>query len=297
MRTLLKIAWRNVWRNPRRSWVLISAIAIGVFCFMGVMAYMGALTSSMVNASIELQGGHLQIAAPGYFDNPAIHNTIQEPAAFEKKLDQIQGIAYAPTVGYAGMANSAEQASGVLIQGIDVQRYPHILPLESKIQEGVYFDGAVDNPVLIGAALAKQLNVLLGEKIVLMTNDVDNEIAAGAFRVAGIFKSSSSEFDKTTVFLPLDEARAMVGYTDDQTTAYSIRLLPGFNLEPVQQTLQTSFAGTSAEVLTWRDRESISGDDVRSQRLRGIYHRRSTIYGGHLHYRELVSHGHLRTDT
>ena len=57
MSILIKIAWRNVWRNPRRSWVLISAIALGVFTFLGALGYMGALTNSMINSAIEFTGG------------------------------------------------------------------------------------------------------------------------------------------------------------------------------------------------------------------------------------------------
>ena len=255
MNILLKIAWRNVWRNPRRSWVLISAIALGVFTFLGVLGYLGAITTSMVNSAIELQGGHLQLASRGYFENPDPHNRIVSYASLESSIEGIDEIVYSPTVAFAGMITSAEQASGVQIQGIDPDSYRHILAIDKRLIEGAYLEAVSDEAlILISEAMADQLNVLPGEKVVLMANDVNNEIAQAAFRVAGLFRTSSSDFDKLNVFIPINQARTMIGYASDEVSVLAVRLVRNAELELVQGDLTAQIDSETVELLSWRER-------------------------------------------
>lgn len=255
MNILIKIAWRNVWRNPRRSWVLISSIALGVFTFIGVLGYMGALTGSMVNSAIELQGGHLQLASEGYFENPDPHNRIRNMASIDEAIEAVPDIVYSPTVVFAGMITSAEQASGVNIHGIDPGSYTQILSIDNRLVEGNYLDGdSREALILISSTLADQLNVLTGEKVVLMANDVRNEITQAAFRVAGLFKTSSSEFDKMNLFIPIDQARSMIGYAESEASVVAVRLGRSNDLETAQADLGARIQGEPYELLSWTER-------------------------------------------
>ena len=256
MSILFKIAWRNVWRNPRRSWVLISAIALGVFTFLGALGYMGALTGSMINSAIELQGGHLQMASSGYFENPDPHNRIQDASSLEARLEDVQNVAVSGTVVFAGMVTSAEQASGAVINGIDPETYGEILPLDERIMEGEYLElESSSADILISTTLADQLNVLEGEKIVLMANDVNNDLAQAAFRIRGLFKTSSREFDKTNLFIPIDQAQSMIGYADGEVSVMGLRVVRNVvDLETVQSDVNTLLGDTNVEVLSWKER-------------------------------------------
>ncbi|MBX2822097.1 MAG: ABC transporter permease [Rhodothermaceae bacterium] len=255
MNILFKIAWRNVWRNPRRSWVLISAIALGVFTFLGALGYMGALTGSMINSAIELQGGHLQLASKGYFENPDPYNRMDDMASLESLLNEVPELAYSPTVTFAGMVTSSEQASGVMIHGIDPPSYEAILPLSERMTEGTTLDEeAKGAEILISSTLADQLNVLPGEKIVLMANDVENELAQAAFRVSGLFKTSSGEFDKTNLFISLPQARDMIGYADEEISVMALRLVRNAELDPVQASLSSKINTENVELLSWKER-------------------------------------------
>ena len=255
MSILIKIAWRNVWRNPRRSWVLISAIALGVFTFLGALGYMGALTGSMINSAIELQGGHLQLASSGYFENPDPHNRIYDAASVELILNDMPEVNYSPTITFAGMVTSSEQASGAMIHGIDPSTYTAILPLEDRIVEGKYLDPASSSAdVLISTTLANQLNVLPGEKIVLMANDVENELAQAAFRIRGLFKTSSSEFDKTNLFISMPQAQSMMAYGEGEISVMALRLVRSAELDVVQADLSTRIQAEPIQLISWKER-------------------------------------------
>ena len=255
MNILFKIAWRNVWRNPRRSWVLISAIALGVFTFLGALGYMGALTDSMMNSAIELQGGHLQVASKGYFQNPDPHNRLSDVGALENVINEIPELTYSPTVTFAGMVTSAEQASGAMIHGIDPESYASILPLPERIIEGTFLEAEPRSAeIVISSALADQLNVLPGEKIVLMANDVENELAQAAFRISGLFKTSSAEFDKANLFIALPQARDMIGYTDQEITVMALSVVRHTELDTVQASLSSKINAANFEVMSWKER-------------------------------------------
>jgi putative ABC transport system permease protein len=255
MEMLFKIAWRNVWRNPRRSWVLMVAIAVGVFSSLGAIGFMNGFSVEMVDSAIELQGGHVQVSAAGYFENPTIHTYIDEAEAVEQAVERLPGVAWAPAVSFPGMANSAEQAAGVRINGVDPARERQVTSIGQAVVAGEYLsetDG--ENEILIGQALAERLNVRLGEKVVLMANDLENAVSGGAYRVVGLFKTSSTDFDKSQVYLHIDAARALAGYGAGQLSTVSLRLPPDAVLGDVVAALRASLEGTGLEVLSWRDR-------------------------------------------
>lgn len=255
MSILAKIAWRNIWRNPRRSWVLISAVAIGVFSFLGAVAYIDGIAIQMLDSAIDLQGGHLQITAEGYSDNPTIRSYVPDVEQVEEVLAEMTGVRYAPLAVTPGMINSAEQASGVQISGVDPRREGQVTSMVSSVVEGRYLspEGGT-NEVLIGAGLAERLNVQVGEKVVLMANDLDNEVSAGAYRIVGLFRTSSSDFDKTRIYLHLDAARDLIGYTPQQASSYTLRLAPDLDLGEVVERVRAGLGDTGLEVVTWRDR-------------------------------------------
>ena len=252
---LAKIAWRNIWRNKRRSWVLISAIALGVFCFVGAMTYADGFSIQLVNSSIELSGGHIQIAADGYTDNPTIRSRLDGVAEIEDRLSGLSFARSAPQVLTSGMVNSAEQASGVRVVGVDPSKEATVSSIPFRIAEGEYLSvGASNNEVVIGASLADRLNVTLGEKIVVMVSDLDNEVSAGAYRVKGLFTTTSEEYDRMQVFIHLDEAQRLLGYRADEASTVSLHLDPGTELDVAAQSVRASLAGRGIEVVTWKDR-------------------------------------------
>jgi ABC-type lipoprotein release transport system permease subunit len=254
MKTLWKIAWRNIWRNPRRSWVLISAIGIGVFCFIGTVSFYDGFAYEMVNSMIQLYGGHIQIAAKDFHSNPVIHSYIQDPDRVKEALSEIEGIHFAEAVTFQGMVNSSEQASGVAIFGVNPEREPGVSIIPQLITNGTYLSReSSDHEIIMGEALAERLNVDLGEKIVLMVNDLKNDISAGAYRITGLFRSTSPDFDRSVVFLHLQEAQSLVGYSKEVST-FTLQMEQGMDLDAMTTNVREKLKDSSFEVLSWRER-------------------------------------------
>ncbi len=253
MTIMLKIAWRNLWRNPRRTLVLVITIAVAIFGYLGTTAFIKGFKHQMLASTLDLNGGHIRIAAKGFQDNPVLRSNIREPQPVFAALDTMPGLSYAPQVIFTGMINSSETAGGVIITGIDPEREKQVSIIDDILVEGSYLSEGADNAILLGEALAQRLDVRLGEKVVLMANDVHNDISSDVFRLAGIFRSTSTEYDKSMVFIPIDRARQFVGFSTE-ISAVSIRLHQDRNLNPATEAIRTALAGHNLEVLTWKER-------------------------------------------
>lgn len=251
---LLAIAWRNVGRNRRRSIVLIGAVAFGVLAFVGSTAFMDGIGIELVGGAVDLQGGHVQIAAEGYHANPTIESRIGDPDSVLAVAAAVPRASAAPEVVTPGMANSSEQAGGVVIHGVDPVLEPGVTVLSQRIREGSWLDPDGEaTQVVVGEGLAERLRVRLGEKIVLMASDVDNEVSAGAYRISGIYRTASTPFDKTNVYILLHEAQRLLGF-DGEISTVTIRLeLPDESSEVAVQ-LRDALSGRELEALTWEER-------------------------------------------
>ncbi len=258
MSILLIIAWRNIWRNRRRSWVLVSALAVGTFCFVGGLAYVDGFFHQIIRGAIQLQGGHIQIASRGYDNNPTIASYFDYTKEARNSLDAMDGISHAVRVQAPGMISSAAQSSGTLIVGVEPTLEKQMSDVPQSIIDGIYLpDIATSNLIVLGQALAERLDVLVGERIVLMVNDVNNEISATAYRVAGIFRTSSRAYDIAHVFIDASQARDLVGYPNGTASLVSVQLASQRDLDASAEALRTQLPSPDLEVRTWKERSPV----------------------------------------
>ena len=257
MKIILKIAWRNIWRNPRRTWVLITSIAVGIIGYLGTTAFSRGLLQQMVESSINLHGGHIMITAKGYQENPQIRLFINDPAKVEQALIETPEIDYAPLVSFQGMISSSETAAGVVINGVAPEQESKITVIAASIVEGNYLGRDNGNhEIVLSEELAKKLNVRLGEKVVLMMSALDNNINSGAYRVVGLFRTVSPDFDKAYVYLHLQQARALAGYSE-QLTGFTVRLKNALDPDVKMAVLKDKLSNEDLEILSWRDRNPL----------------------------------------
>ena len=258
MRILAVIAWRNIWRNPRRSWVLISALAVGTFCFVGGLAYVDGFFQQIIRGAIQLQGGHIRIAAAGYSANPTVSSYFHYPDELDQVLRNTPGVAHIARVQTPGMATSAAQSSGIMVIGVDPHEELQVSDIPLSIVDGTYLpEEADDNLIVLGESLAERLDILVGERIVLMANDVENEISAAAYRVSGLYRTSSRDYDRLHVFVDVNHARELVGYEDLTISLISVKLGPGHDLDATAESLREQLPSSEFEVLTWEERAPV----------------------------------------
>ncbi|MDR4989306.1 MAG: FtsX-like permease family protein [Bacteroidales bacterium] len=252
MKTLIKISWRNIWRNRTRSLIIIVAIILGLMGGIFSAAVRLGTEQQQYRESVEHQISHIQIHHPEFIANPEARFRIEDGFEIAEAINKMEGIsiASARTV-FDGMVASASMNSGVRIKGIDPEAEALTTSLDRLITEGSYFEAEGRMPsVIIGEALADKLNAGVGSRIVLTFQDVDGEILSTSFRVEALFKVSSTRFEERNVFVKNTEINSIIG-DDHAVNEIAILLDNGDDYRKITNALREAYP--TLEVRNWAD--------------------------------------------
>jgi ABC-type lipoprotein release transport system permease subunit len=212
MKILLKISWRNIWRNPKRSLVMIFAIIIGLWAGIFVSSLMFGMLDQRFKTSIEQHISHLQIHNPEFLKDYDVKYGINEYEALQKQLSNDPDIkAFSGRTKVNGMLATATLTRGITINGIDPEHENLTSRLGDNIREGSYLTDAGRNAILIGKKLADKTRLQERSRLVLTFQNVEGELVSASFRVAGIYETSNSMYDERNVYLNQSDLHGYLG--------------------------------------------------------------------------------------
>ncbi|WP_234408326.1 ABC transporter permease [Marinilabilia salmonicolor] len=205
-KSIVKIAWRNLWRNRKRTLITVSSIFFGVI----FSALMGSMQEGSYQKMIEnvarFYAGHAQIQQKDYPDNQSINNSFIASDSLVKRLNNTEGInMVVPRLESFALASSGNQTEGILVLGVNPDQEDQMTGLSDKIVEGTYFDGP--SRLLAGKELAENLGISPGDTLVMISQGLHGVSAFGKYPVAGLFSHPNPELNRQLIYLPLDEAR------------------------------------------------------------------------------------------
>lgn len=269
---LAKIAWRNLWRNSRRTLLTALALGLGLTLLLVALGLREGAHEQMITNGVRLGGGHVVVQAKGYQETRAqelllpgwIVSAIEEVLRSDVLPYALQGVS--PRLLASGLLSSATNAAGVGIVGVIPEEELRVSLAAQHIVAGGYFSDGKPSGVVIGAELARKLEVQVGSKVVLMaqgirppeadaarTNETgEGEIQSALFRVVGIFRTGLPAVDTYVIHLPLPAVQSLLG-TRDQVTQVAIFLEHEGDAPLVALRLRERLAEVPAEVLTWRE--------------------------------------------
>ena len=199
-----KMAWRNIWRNTRRTILTIGAIAFASLLLVFMLSFQFGSYETMINTSVKIQTGHLQIQAQEFQEKKNIRQVVPEPEKIAAILKTISNIAAYTYRGQAfSLISSNERTYGVAVTGIDPDREADVSRLKSLIREGDFLTAEDTDQALIGRLLAQNLRVKLGDELTVLGQGRDGSIAATVVQIKGIFSSGISDFDRAAIQIPL----------------------------------------------------------------------------------------------
>lgn len=208
----LKLAWRNIWRNKRRTLITMTSIILAVL-FSAVMSSLqtGAY-DQMINNTAGSFSGHIQIQAPGYFDEPTLdHSLSSDSTLFRKLKANTQLRAVIPRIeSYALIGGDHKTKAGMVI-GIDFEAERALSKPDQKIISGEYFTSNAEQNALISEGLANYLNVAIGDSIILISSGYHGVSAATILPIKGIMKFNIPELNDGIVYLPIKTAQDFYG--------------------------------------------------------------------------------------
>lgn len=200
---LLRIAWRNLWRNKRRTLLTCGALAFAMLLIQVGMSFQTGSYGPMIELSTKFGSGHLQIVHRDLDDFPLIEQTIKQP---DQLREELQNLADIDEIGFRvetfALVNHGEKSFGALVVGVEPSIEPKISLLPDQLLVGQYL--ATYDEAYIGSALARNLDVTIGDELVILGSDRLGSIAATIVLVGGIFESGNTELDRTIVHIPIE---------------------------------------------------------------------------------------------
>jgi ABC-type lipoprotein release transport system permease subunit len=208
---LLFIAWRNIWRNPVRSLLTIAALGGGLVMVILYASLLEGMTRQMVQYATEVATGQMQLHRQAFVDDQDLYATL--PWHYIDEIEsEVPGIVAAPRLYAAGLASSGDASSGVMIKAVDPQRERRVTKLLDHMREGEarldlasgYDDELLHYNVVVGAQLAKNMHIAIGDELVLITQAADGSIGNALFRVAGVLRPVEPNFDRMGVLMSIE---------------------------------------------------------------------------------------------
>lgn len=240
------MAWRNVWRNPRRTWLTVSAIAFACVILIFMLSFQFGSYETMINSAIQINTGHLKIQEKNYFEEKSMRQVVPEPARIMEAVSDIESVeAVTARANAFSLVSSGNRTSGAMVTGIDPENEARVSTLETLVREGEFLTAADDaaNPALIGRLMAQNLQVGPGDELVVLGQGRDGSVAATVLTVCGIYSSGLDKFDRSTLHTRLDtfrEVYSMRGAVHEIV----IRVSGLDRVEPVKKAVTGILSGT-----------------------------------------------------
>ena len=247
---LLKLAFLNIGRNPRRSFITILAIGVGLAALIFLWGFSDGTNNQMRENVIRLLTGHIQIHASNFQETLAAELTIPNKSQLLENIKSFSSVrAVTERVKCEALIGTSEKSRGILLTGIDPSREIEVTELNHHIKEGSFLDPNDTRNVLIGDRLAKKLQLSVGDKVVIMTQAIDGTLSGYSYHVKGIVHTGSQTIDEVSAYISLDSARELLDL-GKESHEIVIRLsdrkaIPHFIREAQKIT------GTESEILTW----------------------------------------------
>jgi ABC-type lipoprotein release transport system permease subunit len=252
LRILTMLAWRNLWRNHRRTLIMLGAVVIGVWAMIFMTALTMGMVNDMIEDSISVLPGHVQVHHPDYLDDPNITNLLPlTDDVIAETFESAGFLAWATRIKVPAVLSSERESRGVTLLGIDPQREEVMSFVDYGAVEGRFLDGPDDAGLVIGRKLAETLETELGKRVVLMSQDPDNDIADRGFRVVGLFSADVQAYEEQYVFAGKKTVQNLLR-VGDRVTAIVVLGDDYRNVEPELDTyLGTMLRVMDGFVIVW----------------------------------------------
>ena len=200
----VRLAWRNIWRRRRRTWLTVGAMVFSNILLVFMISLQLGMYALMIENTLKAQTAHLQVQAPGYKDDHKIRQVVPEIEQLAAKLrsDLQSDLVSARATAFA-LVSSDDRSYGLQITGVEPGFEAKVSSLPGLIKEGTYLTDSMAGEIVIGRTLARNLYVGVGDELTFIGSGRDGSIAAAVVTVVGIFESGMAEMDRALAEVPL----------------------------------------------------------------------------------------------
>jgi len=218
------LAWRNLWRQKRRSLITASAMAVGVALSMSLICLNDGTYAKLFEVMVERNLGHIQVHHPDYPAKRSPHDTIEHGSTVIAGMRATEGVRQVSVrVHGAGLVGGESRSEGVQLLGVDPEAEAAVTSLDEQVDQGAYLDPSAPGEILLGEGLFETLELSLGDQVVAMTQASDGSIGNALYTVRGTVNTGSVGMDRAGVYLLLSDLQELL-VLDDQVHELTILL-------------------------------------------------------------------------
>lgn len=247
MLIVVKMAWRNVWRNHRRSLVTIAAMTLALTVELLYSGLVTGMFVDMENDITEMDSGDIQIMSPEYLERPSLYTLVPDQQALIERLNEA-GYSAAPRLMSGGLGASGELSAGIALVGVSSVLDPQVLKLDTALADGSWIDDADPDGVVVGRGLARTLDLSLGSEVIVLSQAADGSMANALFQVRGVLMSVAAGLDRSAVVMNESRFRDLMVLPDG---AHKIIIKRPDDVELDEAAAVVKALAPDAKVMTW----------------------------------------------
>lgn len=252
MTVILKLAWRNLWRNKRRTLISISSVAFGAFFCIIMVSFMEGTMGYMVDSIVEREVGHFQIMNKDYWQDRTVENFITVDSADLSTIRQDHRIKYViPRAQTFSMAWNGTKTRPVVFSGINPESEIAVAKLDTRILQGSYLTSN-DSGVIIGSKLAESMSLTIGDTLTLIGQGYQGSSAAGLFVIKGVFKAFDPLLDSKIVYTTLPTLQSYIGM-EGGLSGIAVVLNKPEEMSSVIDNLNKTFSDREYNYVDWKE--------------------------------------------
>ena len=212
---MTRMAWRNLWRNHRRTLIMLLAIAVGVWAMIFMTALMRGMVDQMIEDGIDSLPGYVQIHHPAYRDDPSVENSLPQPGpVLLEALQSSEVTGWTTRIRVPAMISSERDSRGVTLLGVDPGGEVALGFDPESIVEGRFLQSPDDKGLVIGRKLLDRLETDLGKRVVVMSQDPENNIADRGFRIVGVYKAKLAAMEEMYIYAGRSTVQSLLKLND-----------------------------------------------------------------------------------
>lgn len=246
-----KLAWRNIWRNKKRSTITVLSVLIAVFLSLMMRSMQLGMYKHMIDNVVGSYSGYIQIHGKGYWNERSIDNAIPSEAEFINKIESIKGVnAVLPRLENFGLLSAGELTKVISINGVVLEEEQKIQDLSARLIHGKLF--SKPNDIIIGKGVASYFKVGVNDTLVFMGQGYHGMMASGKFTVSGILDLKNPTLNKMTVLQSLEDAQNLFS-APKLVTSLVIDKTDSANLYKLQSSIRKQIDTEKYDVLNWEE--------------------------------------------
>ncbi len=268
MKTNIKLAWRNLWRNKRRTIIAVSSIVFSVLLASWMRSMQEGSYDSMIENSVKFYSGYLQVQDTAYWDERTLDNSFEAPDELKDEISKLPDVTLvADRVESFALAANHMKSKPAMVMGIEPTQEDQITKISDKVKQGRFLENG-DKGAILGEGLAKYLGLGVGDTLVMISQGYHGMSASGLFEIVGLLSHPNQEFNNRMVYLDIQTARDFYS-AYGLSTSLVVMTTDHYEVKHIQKAIEKILPPDN-RVMTWTDMQPDLEQLIQSDRGSGM---------------------------